>query len=703
MNEGDSSRVPPVRRAVKAGKGPQPTLLCSWVLIPFLVRGSTNKTTLEGKTLQIYKEGIGALPMRGVIGMTGRSIRGQGALEYLLLIGGAVLVGTVVLLIAIGSTSSTTGIINDNLDTFSNELSIHAAFGGGGSGPGPTCDNDGTCDAGEDNSNCPADCPPGVDNNPPSISFSVADAATGGVATVTYSATDPSPPVFAGIVYDTVQSNITGLNESTFPLHPSLIVLSGSPQNVVGLTDGLTYYFRMEACDGATPTINCVLSNTVSVTPTSGGGPVSFSGFTVSAPSPPSAGSVDYDFDWAVGSACAAGTGVNDSAILLSAGLISGGTVPKNVMDAVNFNISDDDAPGIYQFVASSGSSTGLAPNNALKLAAANGETNPSFGIFCEDAGGSNYELQSAVITSTFPLDSDVPVTPSAPVVTPGSTNGGVLNFSATTTADQYLGAVLSNPALNHTDVQVACDTTLMNTPALVDAAIAAGKTIGYTNQSSGVLLNSSLNYTQNIVPSLTYRCAMRSCDIVDGVITNTANCSYSTSTATVVSSKEAQLWETNLASGSYGSSVNTAGTHLGESVIQLVTSGCSTTQVFADYPVTFLAPASPNATYTIWVRGANVNTSGVNRQNVTVGIGAASSAIQFSGAGASAPLVWNKTTVLPSTVSWSGGPQTVKLEFTAGGPASCTQTDLRIDKVVVTTESGCNPNTDVTPPLNCQ
>ncbi|MEK6821457.1 MAG: class III signal peptide-containing protein [archaeon] len=47
--------------------------------------------------------------------------RGQGALEYLLLIGGAVLIATIVLLIIIGSTDSTEGLINDNLTEFKHQ------------------------------------------------------------------------------------------------------------------------------------------------------------------------------------------------------------------------------------------------------------------------------------------------------------------------------------------------------------------------------------------------------------------------------------------------------------------------------------------------------------------------------------------------------------------------------------------------------
>ena len=53
--------------------------------------------------------------------------RGQGALEYLLLIGGAVLIATIVLLIIISSTGSTNGIIENNLNQFQ-EQSQHAVL-----------------------------------------------------------------------------------------------------------------------------------------------------------------------------------------------------------------------------------------------------------------------------------------------------------------------------------------------------------------------------------------------------------------------------------------------------------------------------------------------------------------------------------------------------------------------------------------------
>jgi hypothetical protein len=64
------------------------------------------------------------------------SKKGQGALEYLLLIGGAVLIATIVLLIIISSTGSTNTIIGSNLNTFQNKITL-----GGGTPPAPNCGN----------------------------------------------------------------------------------------------------------------------------------------------------------------------------------------------------------------------------------------------------------------------------------------------------------------------------------------------------------------------------------------------------------------------------------------------------------------------------------------------------------------------------------------------------------------------------------
>lgn len=71
--------------------------------------------------------------------------KGQGALEYLLLIGGAVLVATVVLVIILSTSGSTNTIISNNISTFQHQISLNAGTGGGG---GAVCGN-GNVQAGE--------------------------------------------------------------------------------------------------------------------------------------------------------------------------------------------------------------------------------------------------------------------------------------------------------------------------------------------------------------------------------------------------------------------------------------------------------------------------------------------------------------------------------------------------------------------------
>ena len=48
--------------------------------------------------------------------------KGQGALEYLLLIGGAVLIATIVLVVIVTSTTSANGIVGNQANAFNNQL-----------------------------------------------------------------------------------------------------------------------------------------------------------------------------------------------------------------------------------------------------------------------------------------------------------------------------------------------------------------------------------------------------------------------------------------------------------------------------------------------------------------------------------------------------------------------------------------------------
>ncbi|QQR92475.1 MAG: class III signal peptide-containing protein [Candidatus Iainarchaeum archaeon] len=79
------------------------------------------------------------------------STRGQGALEYLLLIGGAVLIATIVLVIIVGSSQSTNTIISNNLSTSDVKVqnAFNAAAAGLGGGPAASLCGNNTIDAGE--------------------------------------------------------------------------------------------------------------------------------------------------------------------------------------------------------------------------------------------------------------------------------------------------------------------------------------------------------------------------------------------------------------------------------------------------------------------------------------------------------------------------------------------------------------------------
>ena len=84
---------------------------------------------------------------------------GQGALEYLLLIGGAVLVATIVLVLALTQIfPASGGIVNSNIAGYQNSITLNAAGGGGGSSlcvggaPNGTWESGEQCDAPQFNS-----------------------------------------------------------------------------------------------------------------------------------------------------------------------------------------------------------------------------------------------------------------------------------------------------------------------------------------------------------------------------------------------------------------------------------------------------------------------------------------------------------------------------------------------------------------------
>lgn len=237
--------------------------------------------------------------------------KGQGALEYLLLIGGAVLIATIVLLIIISSTGSTNTIISNNLSTFQHKITLNASSGGPGGGsvcgdgqitgletcddgdviPGDGCSATCRVEAGYTCSGTPSVCVPivGGDNTPPAFSFSAAAPRNMRLA-ISYSADDAAtggnnPVHFAGATLSTglAREATGGSNLATMTNAASFTTgcsqsgvtcftpNSGSgnlsyTDNSSTLVVGQSYDYKMLSCDSAS-TPNCSVSSTVSGTP----------------------------------------------------------------------------------------------------------------------------------------------------------------------------------------------------------------------------------------------------------------------------------------------------------------------------------------------------------------------------------------------------------------------------------------------------
>lgn len=209
--------------------------------------------------------------------------KGQGALEYLLLIGGAVLIATIVLLIIIGSTGSTNAIINNNLGVYQSHVTLGASGGSGGN-----CGN-GTIQAGEQcdgvnlnsqscttipggftggtlscNSNCTFNTsactsPPG---SPPSfVTFSSATGTGSGALSANWSISNFDVAGPNEIKGWTTDPGITtpALFDSTggTAFSTTAIGASSGTSPFTGLTPNTTYYVYMKACNAN----GCVVSS----------------------------------------------------------------------------------------------------------------------------------------------------------------------------------------------------------------------------------------------------------------------------------------------------------------------------------------------------------------------------------------------------------------------------------------------------------
>jgi hypothetical protein len=159
--------------------------------------------------------------------------RGQGALEYLLLIGGAVLVSTVILIIALNTAPQGNVILDSGINSYLQHVSLN---GGGGGSSGTT------------------------DTNAPNVNFSVTRGNALVSITFSQNGSDASPPVTYTVIYSTNLSAISNFS-ADFSTATGIVSLVNSTTGMLndvtttgtfvqtGLTNGTLYYYRLEACD----------------------------------------------------------------------------------------------------------------------------------------------------------------------------------------------------------------------------------------------------------------------------------------------------------------------------------------------------------------------------------------------------------------------------------------------------------------------
>ncbi|MBM3281717.1 MAG: class III signal peptide-containing protein [Candidatus Diapherotrites archaeon] len=116
-----------------------------------------------------------------------------------------------------------------------------------------------------------------ADTTSPSIStFSITPGD--GQASIQFTSVDPNPPanpVTSKLARSTTWSDIQNMTVSQFdnpPVGINIVFSGGNIESIVDgpLVNGQIIYYRLRACDSATPTPNCTLSTTLSTTPAAG-------------------------------------------------------------------------------------------------------------------------------------------------------------------------------------------------------------------------------------------------------------------------------------------------------------------------------------------------------------------------------------------------------------------------------------------------
>ncbi len=219
------------------------------------------------------------------------SPKGQGALEYLLLIGGAVLIATVVLVIILGTTGSTNTIISNNLTTFTNKINLGASGGTPAVCGNGIIETGETCDQGSNNvtngDGCSSTCSvesgyscvgtPSVCNlippSAPSFSFSAATGSGAHQVDLTWNVTSN----YDGSAYNVVKGWVGAAPSITDPVSFQSatgedflynVTSASNTAPVFGAVSNVGYTLYMVACNGTATAnnSNCTLLSIPSTT-----------------------------------------------------------------------------------------------------------------------------------------------------------------------------------------------------------------------------------------------------------------------------------------------------------------------------------------------------------------------------------------------------------------------------------------------------
>ncbi len=651
---------------------------------------------------------------------------GQGALEYLLLIGGAVLVTVLVLVMIFGGIFPGVGnITSDNINNFTTTVSLNSAFGGGG---GPVCVVDGSCVSPENNSNCPLDCPGAACNGnnvcdgTETAATCIADCHCGdsicqagapyNETTSSCAADCPAAPVCGdGIVSEACDDGATVGGDGCSPtctIEPGYSC-SGAPSTCTlspvcgdGVVNGT------DSCDDGGTTggdgcdATCQVESGYSCSGTPSTCTLSAILLSITNPTTPdlsTAGKAGYSFTWTGAYPPGYGSQFTGLVVLPSAATTPISSVTQD--GTINFT-----SPFGTLNTASPGGTSGFLTNYGIKdiqlnvllgspgvIALAANQDTPTFD------NANFYLISDTLATGSIPWPADIDV-PALSTVTSSAiaTNGGEISYDFTQVPDRYLGtsvidAASASMAFRQYSYQVgycpassaACTPAIpvFTDPAvIVDSAPVTFPVAKVSISTFTTPILGTANWSKGIIPSKDYYVLVKMCDFFD-------NCHVNKSPL-VTASKEAKLFEAEIAL----TSPNVLGAGLvqgGTSPLFLNVGGlCDATNNFAQYSITLNAPASTPTTYYPWMY---IRNTAFAAQTATLGIGSSVSTFN-SNPGA---FTWVQGT---TTISSNGNTQTLELRI------PCSSNGLRVDKILITTQDPgagtgqCTPTGDGS---NCQ